>query len=188
MIQKEINKQLPKFKNSNPRIQRVLSMLLDHAIWSFTVLPIGMIIFGIIFQFEEYLNQTFGIVIISIPMFIYLNKDFFRGKSGGKRILGYQVINLKTNKPASEFQCFIRNLTIPVWPIEVLVGLINPERRIGDFIANTKVIQSEKEKINSIWFDLKNVKFKLNIIWILIVSAIYFYGIGKLLFFSSIHN
>ena len=36
-------------------------------------------------------------------------------------------------------KCFIRNLTIPIWPIEIIFVLINPKRRLGDFIAATRI-------------------------------------------------
>ena len=187
MIEKEIfpdkllNKNSDKFKNSNPRIQRVLSMLLDHIIMCIIIVPLGVLIFGIISQFEEYLNKPIGMILIWSPMFLYFNKDFFKAKSGAKRFLGYQIIDNKTKKPASELQCFLRNLTIIAWPIEVLVGLINPERRIGDFLANTKVIPSEKEKLKSIWSDMKNTKLKTNFIGILIIGGLYFYGLSQLM-------
>jgi uncharacterized RDD family membrane protein YckC len=187
MIEKEIipdkllNKNSDKFKNSNPRIQRVLSMLLDHIIMCIIIVPLGVLIFGIISQFDEYLNKPIGMILIWSPMFLYFNKDFFKAKSGAKRFLGYQIIDNKTKKPASELQCFLRNLTIIAWPIEVLVGLINPERRIGDFLANTKVIPSEKEKLKSIWSDMKNTKLKTNFIGILIIGGLYFYGLSQLM-------
>ena len=112
-------------------------------------------------------------------VFVYLNKDFFKGKSPAKRILGYRVINRKTEKPATELQCFVRNLTIcVVWPLEVVIGFINPERRIGDFIANTKIVESEKEKLKSIWTDLKSTTLKINYIGILIICGIYLYGLS----------
>lgn len=118
-------------------------------------------------------------VLMFFPFFIYLNKDFLNGRSPAKRILGYQVLDRKTEEPASELQCFIRNLTIClIWPIEVIVGLISPERRIGDFLANTKVIVAEKKKIKSIWSELRNVRFKPSYIGIVIVGVIYFYGLS----------
>ena len=87
-----------------------------------------------------------------------------------------------TEKPATELQCFIRNLTIAIaWPLEVVVGFINPERRIGDFIANTKVVESEKEKLKSIWTDIQNTRLKINFIGILIIGGIYFYVLSLIL-------
>ena len=174
--------EISKISNGNPRIIRVLSMLLDHFMMCLIVVPLMVLIFGLGTLMKYNLNSGIEITLVFIPFFIYLNKDFFRAKSPSKRILGFQVIDLKTNKPANELQCFLRNLTICVaWPLEVIVGLINPERRIGDFIANTKVIVSEKEKLKSIWKDLKNTKLKTNFIGILIIGGIYFYGLSLLL-------
>lgn len=51
-----------------------------------------------------------------------------------------------TNTAASPFQCFVRNITLLIWPIELLVTIISPTRRIGDAIANTHVIQYEAEQ------------------------------------------
>ena len=147
---------ISKVANSNTRIHRILSMFLDHCIMFLLIVPLGFLIFGFGVLMEDSLNNGIGIVLVFIPFFIYLNKDFLNAKSPAKRILGFQVINRRTNKPANELQCFVRNLTICVaWPLEVIVGLINPERRIGDLLANTKVIVSQKEKFNSIWTDLK---------------------------------
>lgn len=38
---------------------------------------------------------------------------------------------------------FGRNLLLVVWPIEVIISLINPSRKIGDFIAGTKIVQTD---------------------------------------------
>jgi uncharacterized RDD family membrane protein YckC len=175
--------EISKVANSNPRINRILSMFLDHCIMCLLIVPLGFLIFGLGALMKDNLNNEIGIVLIFIPFFIYLNKDFFNAKSPAKRILGFQIIDRKTNKSANELQCFVRNLTICVaWPLEVIVGLINPERRIGDFLTNTKVVISEKEKFKSIWTDLKNAKLKTNFIGIIIIGGIYFYGLSQLIF------
>ncbi|KAA5827382.1 RDD family protein [Algibacter amylolyticus] len=174
--------EISKIANSNPRINRVLSMLLDHFIMCLLIVPLGFLIFGLGALMKDNLNNGIGMVLVFLPFFVYLNKDFFNAKSPAKRILGFQVIDRKTNNPANELQCFVRNLTICVaWPLEVIVGLINPERRIGDFLANTKVITSEKQKLKSIFTDLKNTNLKINFIGILIIGGIYFYGLSLLL-------
>ncbi|WP_434035729.1 RDD family protein [Formosa sp. 4Alg 33] len=177
-----LNKEVNKLAGINSRFHRIASMLLDHIIMTIVIVP-PMIILMILKanRILEFGNGTFS-VIFFFMMFIYLNKDFFNAKSPAKRILGYQVINRKTEKPASELKCFVRNLTIAVaWPLEVIVGLINPERRIGDFLANTKVVVSEKEKLKTIWTDLKSKTLKLNLIGIIIIGVIYFYGLSLLM-------
>ncbi|EZH75244.1 hypothetical protein ATO12_00265 [Aquimarina atlantica] len=177
-----LHKEVNKLAGINPRFHRISSMLLDHIIMIIVIVP-PMILLMIlaangILKIE---NRAFY-VFFFFMMFIYINKDFFNAKSPAKRVLGYQVINRKNEQPATELQCFVRNLTIAfVWPLEVIVGWINPERRIGDFLANTKVITSEKEKIKSIWTDLKNIKLKINFIGILIIGGLYFYGLSLLL-------
>lgn len=171
-----------KLSSINSRFHRISSMLLDHFIMTFIIVP-PMIILSIL-KVNGILKIDNGTlsVIFFFMMFIYINKDFFNAKSPAKRILGYQVINRKTEKPATELQCFVRNLTIAVaWPLEVVVGLINPERRIGDFLANTKVTLSEKEKLKTIWTDIKSKTLKLNFIGILIIGLIYFYGLSLLM-------
>ncbi len=174
--------EISKVSNSYPIVNRILSMFLDHCIMCLLIVPLGFLILGLGALMKDNLNNGIGMVLVFLPFFIYLNKDFFNAKSPAKRILGFQVIDRKTNNPANELQCFVRNLTICVaWPIEVIVGLINPERRIGDLLANTKVIASEKQKFKSIWTDLKNTKLKTNFIGILIIGGIYFYGLSLLL-------
>jgi uncharacterized RDD family membrane protein YckC len=76
---------------------------------------------------------------------LYFNKDIFMGKSPAKRILKLQVVDIKTNLPANPLKCLVRNLMIVLWPIEVFVALINNERRIGDFIAGTKLAAYDQE-------------------------------------------
>ena len=77
---------------------------------------------------------------------LYLNKDAVGGRSLAKRFMKLQIVDTKTEMPASAFACFIRNLTIIIWPIEVLISLFNQDRRIGDFIAGTKLIHFDAEK------------------------------------------
>ncbi|WP_299001032.1 RDD family protein [uncultured Tenacibaculum sp.] len=173
--------EIGKIPHSNPRVRRILSMLLDHLIICLSIVPLVIIISEVVSQFEQGFYKLIGNGLFFILLFIYMNKDLLRGKSPAKRIMGYQIIDIKTNKPASEFQCFVRNLTIIGWPIEVIAGLINPQRRLGDFLANTKVITSDKEKLKSMWNDLKNIKVKINFIGILILGGLFFYGLSKLM-------
>ena len=175
ILYKEVNR----LSKMNPRFHRISSMLLDHIIMTIVIVPplilIMLLITSSIIEIDNHFLNGFFFFMI----FIYINKDFLNAKSPAKRILGYQVINRKTEKTATELQCFIRNLTLAIaWPLEVIVGFINPQRRIGDYIANTKVVTSEKEKLKSILTDLKNKKLKLNFLVILIIGVIYFYGLS----------
>jgi uncharacterized RDD family membrane protein YckC len=71
---------------------------------------------------------------------VYFSKDSFNGRSLAKRITKLQVVENKTGQVASPLRCFIRNIFCVLWPIEVLVTLINPTRRIGDRVAGTRIV------------------------------------------------
>lgn len=170
-----------KLANRSPRFHRISAMLLDHFLMCFFIIPIAILftITAEILGFKLLDGMRFYVWILIF--FLYYSKDFFNAKSPAKRIMGYQVINRKTGKPATELQCFVRNFTIVAWPIEVIVGFLNPERRIGDFLANTKIVLSEKEKLKTIWTDLKRTKLKLNYIGIIIIGIIYFFGLSYII-------
>jgi hypothetical protein len=56
----------------------------------------------------------------------------------------------------------LRNLTAPIFPFELPFVLLNPERRIGDFIAGTKLIKVDKSDPESILNEMKNTDFGQN--------------------------
>ncbi len=119
---------------------RLLSMAVDHFVMSFLLLVImfPVMIFGITLPYSIY---------VGIPVFaLYFCKDSFGGKSIAKRIFKLQVVNYKTGLPAIPFQCMIRNLFCIFWFVEVIIILFNPGRRIGDFIAFTKVVPEVNKK------------------------------------------
>ena len=183
------HKEINKLAAINPRYYRIASMLLDHILMCFLIAPIAILVFVVILSIGQNMDNWIGVSLMFFPFFIYLNKDFLNGKSVAKRIMGYKVVDRKSEKTASELQCFIRNLLIClIWPIEVLVGLISPERRIGDFLANTKVITAEKQEIKSLWYELKNIQFKSNYVGIIIVGVIYFYGLSQIMPYNPIFN
>lgn len=143
---------------------RIGSMLLDH---------IFMTIIAVLFFFPQMMFDSMnfsttdsdtglfsvsdlglfsGISYISlIGLVLYLCKDCFNGRSLAKRALKLQVVDIKSGRVASPIKCLIRNLFIIVWPIEIIAILINPNRRIGDLVAGTRVIpfyyESEQPKI-----------------------------------------
>lgn len=71
---------------------------------------------------------------------IYFCKDCVNGRSIAKRILKLQIVDNTTGQVASPLKCFVRNIFCILWPIEAIVALINPSRRIGDQVAGTRLI------------------------------------------------
>jgi len=125
---------------------RLASMLVDHFIMGFAMfIPIiPFMIIGMKNVFDISHEQTsmepsFMIYGLILGFATYFNKDFFDGRSPAKRILKVQVVNHKTGEVADPLRCLLRNLTIPVWPLEVICVLINPHRRLGDYIAGTRI-------------------------------------------------
>ena len=141
------------YQDNLTRVERWKSMLLDHVIVCFTVLPILMIPFLMTTNNEfKWIEKNLIILVFGI----YLNKDVFRGRSPAKRILGQVVIDINTKKPANEIKCAIRNFTDIFWIFEVIVIQISPNRRIGDLIAGTKVVRADKEDTKNIFRDFQN--------------------------------
>ena len=137
---------------------RFLSMLIDFLIFSISMWILSMIF---IFPAMSMSNMaemmepgheppTFNFFPNSYTYFLgavyalYFCKDSFNGKSPGKRILKMQVLNYKTKLPASPLRCIIRNLFTIFWPIEFIVALANPDRRVGDYVAGTEVVSFEE--------------------------------------------
>jgi uncharacterized RDD family membrane protein YckC len=161
-----------KLQKNHPRFRRILSMIIDHAIMCAIIIPLIMLFTLILKSNIAFLGS----------IVIYFNKDFYRSRSLGKRILGYKIIDNKTGQNATELQCFIRNMPIClIWPIEVIISLFSPKRRIGDYLANTKVIEAQTEPIISILTEIKRTRFKQIYIWILLISVVYLYFLNFLI-------
>lgn len=139
---------------------RLGAMILDHFIMCFVMMifTIPGIILGVSKAFnishEQKNPDLFGdsMYLMLIGFAVYFCKDSIHGRSPAKRILKLQVVDNSSGKPASPIKCFIRNLFCILWPLEALVALANPERRIGDFVAGTKLVPfqptTESPKLN----------------------------------------
>ena len=147
--------------------KRLKSIFCDF--WFILSIVIPLFLFVMIFYFSlnyykiiiEYKLLIYKLMFF-LPSFLFyfllLNKDNINAMSIGKRILGFKIVDYKTKKKATNFQCMLRNLTLLIWPIEIIISLINPKRRIGDYFANTEVINSNKKNIESLIIELNNKK------------------------------
>lgn len=98
------------------------------------------------------------LISFSFFTFILINKDFFNGQSIAKRKYGFQIIDNKSRKVANEIQCMVRNVTLIIWPLEVLFTLIQPKRRLGDLIAGTRLIETSKSNPESILTEMNSIQ------------------------------
>ncbi len=125
-------------------------MLIDHFIMTLVIVLIAAPGFVSVFAhaFEtshDPVSMQAGKIIFPfiIGFSIYFNKDLLNGQSPAKRILKLQVIDDTTGRPAGPLKCLIRNCTMMFWPLEVLLLIRNPGKRLGDKIAGTSVIYTE---------------------------------------------
>lgn len=133
---------------------RIGSMLLDHIAMTFIAMFFSLP--GTFFRISNIMETSgeptmpnfFDVYsyIGLIGMALYFCKDSFNGRSLAKIALKLQVVENETGKVASPLRCFARNLFCVLWPIEFFVILFSPSRRIGDFVAGTKVVPFDPER------------------------------------------
>jgi hypothetical protein len=123
---------------------------------------------------------SFGFVLVAL-----VNKDFFNGQSVVHRKFGYQVLDITTNEPANRIKCMLRNTTTIVWPIEVIFLILNPHRRLGDFIAGTRLTEIEPSNPRSILTEIRNLKFDSQAILTLLYSLLWLTAFWIILYAKS---
>jgi uncharacterized RDD family membrane protein YckC len=133
----------------------------------------GMIASGAEMKNEVGWPETLSLIAFNLMMIVLINKDFCKGQSPVHRKLGYQVVDSKTNLPASKLKCMLRNVTAPVWPLEVIFFLAYPKRRLGDFIAGTSLVQVTPTDPESILEDIRNTSFDKDLLFTLVLSIIW---------------
>lgn len=91
------------------------------------------------YYIQLYLVLSAETITATLCIALYLSKDALNGQSLSKRLLRLQIVNNTTGIVASPMQTLVRNLTYIIWPIELVMMCINPSRRLGDKIANTRL-------------------------------------------------
>lgn len=142
---------------------RLGSMIFDHFIMTIVAMiffiPMMIKSFSSAFNIsheQTEMNFDGPLLYVSLLGFaLYFCKDVINGRSIGKRITKTQVVDNATGQVASPLKCFVRNITIPIWPIEVIVTLINPSRRLGDQIAGTKIVPYDPTITEQPKFDIR---------------------------------
>ncbi len=129
-------------------------MLVDHFAMTFLSALGAMLIIAPFALIQNLMNDielnvlglSGNIFFMGLIFSLYYNKDILNGRSVAKRLLRLQVVDNKSNLVATPAQCVMRSLTLPMWPVEVLVTLFSPTRRIGDRIAGTRVVSFDPER------------------------------------------
>ena len=93
-----------------------------------------------------YMFKSLGFILglLWMPLYCLFKDCLFGGRSLGKLICGLTIHNFETGEKASFCSLIVRNLAYVIITIEGVVVLLNKGRRIGDLMANTKVVRCEK--------------------------------------------
>ncbi len=119
--------------------------------------------------------QTIGMFLLIIPGLGYgcLKDALFDGRSIGKKIIGLQVVSYESGKACDYKESILRNIiffTPLAWIEWIMVLLQSEKRRLGDLLANTKVVDDGE-------FDTKRIVLifiALTLIWIITFMLIFF--------------
>lgn len=170
-----------KYFRPNKRLQSMATELL-YALSVFVPLILVKMVISIFSPWQPFQpywtfnNLLFSALPFGLLTFIILNKDFYNGQSVVHRILGYKVVQVRTLNTASILQCMLRNITMPIWPIEGLVVLISPKRRLGDFIAGTKLIEVQKSNPEEILKEVSGQRQGSAILLTIVISCFIIVG------------
>lgn len=122
-------------------LKRLIAFLID-------LLLIVIIVNMFFFATQTVKSQLFVQFLSAMMVTMLLCKDCISGKSAGKRIMKIEIANEKEGEKISAVSCIVRNIFVVLWIIEILVLFISKEKRIGDYVAKTKVVSNSKvEKI-----------------------------------------
>lgn len=157
---------------------RLGSMILDHifmtmiAMLFFIPTMISSFSGAFTISHEQHVDGAFSGPLLYIGLIgfaLYFCKDCINGRSIAKRMLKLQIVDIKTEQVATPLQCFVRNIFCIIWPVEVIVTLINPGRRIGDQVAATKVVLYEPSIIEQPKVDIKSLLVPLALSYALLL-------------------
>jgi|ERR1035437_3546539 uncharacterized RDD family membrane protein YckC len=114
---------------------RLISALIDFII----IIAVGSLFLILLIVFKLENNLIFQAFVISFLTCLFLYKDIFNGQSVGKNFTNLRIVS-NDNDVIPIFRIVLRNFFIFLWPIDIILCLINPEKRLGDYIAMSKVV------------------------------------------------
>ncbi len=160
---------------------RLLSIIIDFLLILLVCLVSNLIILKIDIKMNFMYHYTFVMVVFYSLFFC---KDIINeGQSIGKRIVGLRIINdNKSNnkgKRVSNRNLILRNIFIFIWPLELLMIIINPEKRMADFKLKTKIIPCKTKNKLPIFSNVK--QYLLTFVGVFIITLGIFYLILFLL-------
>jgi len=128
------------------RRRRIAAFFIDLFVITFLMVTIVFLILGPKFIDEDNFDKmSTTIMFVMIPgLILYLGKEFIKGISVGKWIMGIMVRDQSDlNLVPPIWKLVIRNLFLTIYPIEFIVSLIDKnKKRIGDKVTNSVVLNN----------------------------------------------
>lgn len=120
------------------------------------------------------------VFITLITLFFFVLKDSFVDGSIVKAFFGIKIVRSKTKTTSSISQRLVRNFSILIWPLELFMILIKPNKRLGDLLVGTEIIKSEKISLRNYHMGFKTrfeliTLLKAVVILAAFISVAYFY-------------
>lgn len=134
----------------------------------------------------EHIFQLFGVfksmviglsIALAISCFYFLSKDFFGGRSIGKRVMKLQLVMKDGHSPVSGIRMIVRNLFLVLWPVEVVMYLANSGQRLGDLLCKTTVVRASDENKQAINTKTLIVNMLIVAIFVSLISLVYYWGL-----------
>ncbi|MEM6343978.1 MAG: RDD family protein [Bacteroidota bacterium] len=148
------------------------------AILSLVVMDFNDLVTGSDYNKAETVTKWAIIIVFAI----WTAKDVFGARSLAKRAIKQQILHHKTEAAADPFVTLLRNLLSFIWPVEFCWALINPERRLGDLVAGTKLVSyqgSSPAPSGELWRSFAALGVSL-LFWFLLINPIFpKYGEGR---------
>lgn len=149
--------------------KRLVAMIIDFAI---------IMLISQVFVFMSFIEQNYLMKItFSIMFSLFLCRDNLNGQSLGKRLMKIQVVDNSTMQTVTSFKYILRNLFLCVWPIELILVLINGDRRLGDYVLKTKIIMNT---------EAQPIRFKINDLAVLLICSMVVFAFTVLVLKLSI--
>lgn len=134
----------------------------------------------------EHMFRFFGVfksmiiglsIALAVSYFYFLSKDFFGGRSIGKRVMKLQLVMKDGHSPVSGIRMIVRNLFLVLWPVEVIMYLANSGQRLGDLLCKTTVVRASEDNKQPINIKSLIVNLLIVAIFTSLISVVYYWGL-----------
>ncbi len=135
------------------RRRRLTAFFIDHFTITFLMVATVFVSIGPNYLDDEGTSKMLSVmpVVMVIGFALYFAKDSFRGISLGRWIMGIMVRDANNPEQVPSFgKLFVRNLFLILWPVELIVFIVDSnKKRLGDKVSNTVVVENPEKSDRS---------------------------------------